>query len=182
MRIPVNGGRAERVLDAQGTATFRSPQATGTSPVLCELRSGYIVFSTFDPLRGRGRELSRVEGHAQPPWSLSPDGSTIAMVVPSQDSIPRIRLLSTSNAPSRDIRLDRPVGIVDIAYGADGHSWLIVEAGEQWGLLHVDARGRTTPLIPPQMWMYSAAASPDGKRVAYTSNTGLGNIWMLEDF
>jgi hypothetical protein len=32
------------------------------------------------------------------------------------------------------------------------------------------------------MWMYSAVASPDGKRVAYTSNTGQGNIWMLEDF
>ncbi|HZM26845.1 MAG TPA: protein kinase, partial [Gemmatimonadales bacterium] len=78
MRIPLNGGRAEKVLDAQGTATFRSPQATRTSPVLCELRSGSIVFSTFDPLRGRGRELSHVEGHAQPPWSLSPDGSTIA--------------------------------------------------------------------------------------------------------
>ena len=43
-------------------------------------------------------------------------------------------------------------------------------------------RGHTTPLIPPQLWMYSAAASPDGKRVAYTSNTGQGNIWMLEDF
>ena len=24
--------------------------------------------------------------------------------------------------------------------------------------------------------------APDGKRVAYTSNTGQGNIWMLEDF
>jgi len=182
MRIPVNGGGAEKVLDTQGTATFRSPQAIGTSPVLCEFRSGSIVFSAFDPLRGRVRELSRVEGHAPSPWSLSPDGSTIAMVVESQDSIPHIRLLSTNHASSREIRLDRPVGIADLAYGADGHSWLIVEAGEQWGLLHVDARGRTSPLIPPQMWMYSVAASPDGKRVAYTSNTGLGNIWMLEDF
>lgn len=63
-----------------------------------------------------------------------------------------------------------------------GHSWLIVVYGDQWRLLRVDARGRTTPLIPPQMWMYSAAASPHGKRVAYTSNTGQGNIWMLEDF
>jgi eukaryotic-like serine/threonine-protein kinase len=182
MRISVTGGRAEKVLDTQGTATFLTPQATGSSPVLCELQSGSVVFTAFDPVRGRGRELSRAEGHEPLVWSLSPDGSTIAMFSQSQDSIPRIRLLSTSNAPSRDIRLDRPVGIQDIAYGADGHSWLIVEAGEQWGLLHVDARGRTTPLIPPQMWMYSAAASPDGKRVAYTSNTVLGNIWMLEDF
>jgi Tol biopolymer transport system component len=182
MRIPITGGLAEKVLDTQGTATFRSPLATGSSPVLCELRNGSVVFTAFDPVRGRGRELSHVEGHARPVWSLSPDGSTIAMVVTSRDSIPRIRLLSTSHAASREIRLDRAVGIQDIAYGADGHSWVIVHVEKQWGLLLVDASGRTTPLIPSQLWMYSAAVSPDGKRVAYTSNTGLGNIWMLEDF
>lgn len=182
MRIPVNGGRSEKVLDAEGTATFRSPRATGASPVLCEFRNGSIVFSAFDPLRGLGRELSRVDGRAQPPWSLSPDGTTIAVAVETPDSIPHIRLLSMNHAGSRDIRLDRPVGIADLAYRADGHSWLVVEAGKQWGLLHVDARGRTTSLIPPQLWMYSAAASPDGKRVAYASNTVLGNVWMLEDF
>jgi hypothetical protein len=30
--------------------------------------------------------------------------------------------------------------------------------------------------------MYSSAASRDGRRIAYTSNTVQGNIWMLEDF
>ena len=182
MRISVTGGPAEKVLDIQGTATFLSPQATGSSPVLCELQSGSVVFTAFDAVRGRGRELSRAEGHEPPVWCLSPDGSTIAMVVQSQGSIPRIHLLSTNGAPSREVRLDRPVRIQEIAYGADGRSWLVVEGGDQWRLLHVDARGRTSDLIPPQMWMYSAVISPDGKRVAYTSNTGQGNIWMLEDF
>jgi WD40-like Beta Propeller Repeat. len=63
-----------------------------------------------------------------------------------------------------------------------GHSWLIVQGGEQWLLLHVDASGRTAPLISPQFWMYSSAVSPDGKRIAYTSNMGQGNIWMLQGF
>ena len=104
------------------------------------------------------------------------------MVVTSRDSIPSIHLISTSGAPQRDIRLDRPVQIEDLAYGADGHSWLVIGYRDMWRLLQVDGRGRTTPLIPPQLWMYSAAASPDGKRVAYTTNTGQGNIWMLEDY
>jgi eukaryotic-like serine/threonine-protein kinase len=182
MRVPIGGGRAEKVLDVRGTATFRSPHASGSAPVLCEIQSGSIVFTSFDPVRGRGRELSRQEGRFHPMWSLSPDGSTIAFAVESRDSLPRIRLLSTTGAPQRELRLDRPVAIADLAYGANGRSWLIVEAGEQWRLLRVDARGRTTSLTPPQMWMYSADASPDGKRVAYTSNTIQGNIWMLEDF
>ena len=182
MRIRVTGGPAEKVLDTRGIATFQSPQAAGSSPVLCEFENGSVVFTAFDPTRGRGRELLRAEGHAPAVWSLSPDGSTIAMVEESQDSIPRIRLLSTKGAQPREVRLDRPVQIADLDYGADGHSWLVIAAGDQWRLLHVDAIGRTIPLTPPQFWMYSAAASPDGKRIAYTSNTGQGNIWMLEGF
>ena len=131
MRVPVAGGPAEKVLDAQGIASFRSPQATGASPVLCELQNGSAIFSAFDPVRGRGRELSRAEGHEQVMWDLSPDGTTIAMVVPSQDFIPRIRMLSTGGAPPHEIRLDRPVEIANLAYGADGRSWLIVQGGEQ---------------------------------------------------
>jgi hypothetical protein len=186
MRIPIAGGPAERVLDTQSTATFRSPQARGASPVLCEVQDTSVIFSAFDPLRGRGHELSRAEGQAQPAWDLSPDGSTIAVVV-AQDSIPRIRSVSTSGGPPREIRLDRPVGVANIAYDADGRSWIVVGYSEQgygfqFQLLRVDDRGRTTELIPRQLWMYSAAASPDGKRIAYTSNTGQGNIWMLENF
>jgi len=79
MRMSVTGGRAEKVLDIQGTATFLTPQATGSSPVLCELQSGSVVFTAFDPVRGRGRELSRAEGHEPPVWGLSPDGSTITI-------------------------------------------------------------------------------------------------------
>ena len=187
MRIPVAGGPAEHVLDTQSTATFRSPQTRGALPVLCELRNGAVIFSAFDPLRGRGRELSRADGAMQPPWDLSPDGSTIAMAVEDQDYIPRIRSISTSGAPPREIRLDRPVQIANIAYAADGHSWIVVGYGEQeygfqFQLLRVDERGRATELIPRQMWMYSAAAASDGRHVAYTSNTGQGNIWMLEGF
>jgi len=182
MRVSVAGGPAEKVLDVQGSATFRTPRKRDASPVLCELQNGSIVFSEFDPLRGRGRELSRAAGPQPPMWDLSPDGSTIAMVAEAADSIPRILLLSTGGAPQRQVRLDRPLKLADLAYGPDGRSWELIEAGKQWRLLHADARGRTTPLIPPQMWMYSSAASPDGRHVAYTSNTVQGNIWMLEGF
>ena len=182
MRIPVSGGPAQQVLVSQAWIGFRIPRSRQASPVLCEFTDGAVVFSTFDPLDDRKREVAKLGAREPPAWDLSPDGSTIAIAITSQDSIRSIRLVSTAGMPAREVRLERALLATSMACGADGHSWLLVEAGNSWRLVHVDERGRIRPLIPAQLWMYSAAASPDGKRIAYTSNTGQGNIWMLEDF
>jgi serine/threonine protein kinase/Tol biopolymer transport system component len=182
MRVPVTGGPGQKLIDSPKAVSFRCPTAPDRPCVLCELRGDQVVFTAFDPVHGRGKELRRTNARDLPTWDLAPDGSAIAMVVEPQDTLPRIRLLSLRGAPDREVRLDRSLQIADLAWGADGRSWLIVGAGERWYLLRVDPRGRVTAMIPPQMWMYSSVASPDGKRVAFTSNTGQGNIWMLEDF
>ena len=51
-----------------------------------------------------------------------------------------------------------------------------------WNLRRVDPDGKATALIPPQMWMYSSAAAPDGRSLAYSSNTGAGSLWLLKNF
>ena len=74
---------------------------------------------------------------------------------------------------------------MNVAWTADGTGWFVIglsDEDEEWNLYRVAANGKTTRLLPTQMWMYSSAASPDGRHVAFTSNTGEGNIWLLEDF
>ncbi|HYV51292.1 MAG TPA: hypothetical protein VE910_05260, partial [Dongiaceae bacterium] len=68
-------------------------------------------------------------------------------------------------------------------WDALGQGWLAVAYfGNSWNLLHVDGQGKSTELLPPQMWMYSSAVSADGHRVVFTSNTVEGNAWLLENF
>jgi hypothetical protein len=85
---------------------------------------------------------------------------------------------------TREVKVDRTIGIAHVSWAANGRGWIVVgaEMGAGWQLLSVDAKGRSRALIPPQQWMYSAAASPDGRSIAFTSNTVDGNIWLLEDF
>jgi dipeptidyl aminopeptidase/acylaminoacyl peptidase len=185
MRMPIGGGPSERVLAMQPTSTYRCARSPASLCVMSEVNDASMVFTAFDPVRGRGREVSRqavgVAATTPPPWDLSPDGSALAVVV-SQDTLPHLRLLSLRNAPPRDIRLDRKVAIQDIAWAADGKSWLAVAwVGKgEWNLLRIAPDGRTHAMIPSQLWMYEVAPAADGRHVAYTSNTGQGNLWLLE--
>jgi len=74
---------------------------------------------------------------------------------------------------------------MNVAWTAGGRDWLVIGMSSEdkgWNLYHVAASGRTTPLLPGQLWMYSSAASPDGRRIAFTTNTVEGDVWLLEDF
>ncbi len=184
MRLPMSGGPAELVTDAQPVATYRRAARADSMWVLGEREPGKLVFTRFDPRRGRGRKLGSVPAGDRSNWDLSPDGMQAAVV--EVGSIPNIRLFSFGDHTVHDIRLDRDVVLDWVNWAPDGGSWYVLSAGAQgagpWQVLRVMPAGRTIPLIPPQIWMYTCAVSPDGRRLVYTSNTGEGSLWLLEDF
>jgi len=182
MRAPIAGGPSIKVFDVQANATYACAPPPASLCVLSELVRDQTVFTEFDPVRGRGRELLRVPSKWERPWGLSPDGKALAIVDPL-DSIPRIEVVPLHGGATRVVKLDRDISIVDVSWAARGQGWLVVgRKHTAWQILRVNEKGRTLPLIPPQLWMYSAAPSPDGRWIAFTSNTGDGNIWLLEDF
>ena len=183
MRVPIAGGPPIKVFDVQAAASYACAPPPASLCVLSEIEHGQTVFTEFDPVKGRGRELARIPGAQPRPWGLSPDGSTIAMIDP-QDSIPRILTLQLHGGARREMKVDRKMEIAHVSWAANGRGWIVVglEKGAGWQLLSVDFKGRSRALIRPQQWMYSAAASPDGRWIAFTSNTVDGNIWLLEDF
>lgn len=184
MRLPLSGGPAEVVTETQPIASLRRGAGPDSTWVLGEREPGRIVFKRLDLHHGRGRTLGSMEAGADTYWDLSPDGTQIAAV--DVDSIPRIRVLSLRDRTVREVRLDRRVVLAWVSWAPDGKGWYVVSAGEggvgPWYVLRVMPDGRTIPLIRPQIWMYSCAASPDGRYVTYTSNTGDASLWLLEDF
>jgi len=182
MRSPITGGPPEEVFDVQPGASFACARPPATRCVLSEFDHGETVFAAFDPILGRGKELIRIPGAGPRPWDLSPDGESIAFVDP-QDSLARIQVRSLRGGATRDVAIHRETAVEDLSWTADGRGWIAVcYEARVWQLLRVDEKGNTAALIPPQQWMYSAAMSPDGHHIVYTSNTVDGNFWLLEDF
>jgi Tol biopolymer transport system component len=173
MRLPLGSGPAEVVM-ARADSIW----------VMSEMETGQMVLKRFDPLRGRGPTLGTLQAGVESYWDLSPDGTRAAVV--GRDSIPRIRVLSFEDRTVHEVRLDRRVVLVSVSWAPDGRSWYVLSAGEEgvgpWYVLRVMPNGRTIAITPPQVWMYSCAASPDGRHVVYTSNTGDASLWLLEDF
>jgi serine/threonine protein kinase/Tol biopolymer transport system component len=182
MRVPTAGGAPEPVLNTQPAAKLDCATQPASLCVLSELDHGETVFTAFDPKAGRGQELTRVKG-ACTSWDLSPDGTSIAYL-PLADSIAAIRTIPTRGRGPKAVRLDHPYGLQSVTWAADGRRWYVIGVGEQsdWYVLRVDPSGRTVKVTPRQLWMYGTAPSPDGRRLAYTSNTIEGNVWLLEGF
>jgi eukaryotic-like serine/threonine-protein kinase len=185
MRIPVNGGPAEKVLDMQRAADFHCASPPATLSVLGEMQGQETAFFAFDPVTGRGREVGRVEAQPWPAWNIAPDGSALA-VVDSRDTPPRIVILSLTGQARREVALDGEVQLTSIGHitwDSSATGWILTgNLKSEWNLFHVDSGGKSTPLLPPQLWMYSSAVSPDGRHIVYTSNTVESNVWLLEHF
>jgi serine/threonine protein kinase len=184
MRLPLSGGPAEVVIEAQPVAVYRRAARADSMWVVSEMESGRMVFKRFDPRRGRGRTLGSVAAGVRSYWDLSPDGTRAAIV--DADAIASLRVLSFGDKTAHAVPLDRQVALASVSWAPDGGSWYVLSAGAEgagpWYVLRVMPDGRTIPLIRPQIWMYSCAASPDGRYVTYTSNTGDASLWLLEDF
>jgi Tol biopolymer transport system component len=148
------------------------------------------VFLSFDPLRGKGQEVAHLDDdlpHAYN-WSLSPDGSTLAIAKASKVDLsvkPDIRLLSLRDHTERTIGLKEWPRVSTIDWAADGKS-LWVSTSSNTGtsaLLNVDLQGRARPVWEQtKMEVGWAIPSPDGNYLALWQASGDSNVWMIENF
>src|SRR4029077_11951271 len=81
MRVPITGGTPQLVLAASIEEWPRCSRSPATLCAIAERSADrkQLVFSAFDPVKGRGRELakSNTDATADYHWDLSPDGARI---------------------------------------------------------------------------------------------------------
>jgi len=185
MRVPVKGGIPELVM----AANFYGPPSCARAPAtLCALAERsqdlrQIIFTALDPLKGRGRELTRFDTDAKGSygWSLSPDSSSIA-VLNKQEG--RIHILSLNKGAQREFAVQGWDGLDDLSWAANGKS-LFVSSLTQYGsvLLNVDLRGDSHVLWKQEGGLGTfGIPSPDGRHLAMLGWTLNSNIWMMENF
>jgi len=185
LRVPVSLGAPELVLEAsRGAAVRCAPRHLPC--VISELDkvNSELVFTAFDPLRGRSGELVRLatDPEESPAWDLSPDGSTIA-VVDLDEHKDRILLVELGSGSARWIAAGHSERLSGIGWSADGRSWFVTSSSLRGStILQVRFEGAISELWRSGTILSAPLASPDGKNLAFSSSTFNSNAWVIENF
>ncbi len=188
MRVSINGGPSEPLFTA-ATGTVLITCARAPSDLCATAGSTgdhkQAVVTAFDPLKGRGSELTRfaVDPNQDNWWlDLSPDGGRFAA---TRSASGPITIFSLRGEVIREIHVKGWSNLLAFSWAADGKS-LFAVAGIRGGrvVVHVDLQGNASVL-----WENIggsgetlATPSPDGRHLAIQTWTTNGNMWMLQNF
>ena len=191
MRVPVSGGTPELVLEGRGIGFPLCAHSPAGSCVMSEPSPDQeqIVFSALDPLKGRGREITRLNKKLaeSSSWDLSPDGSQFAIMQSDIEDEP-IKILSLSGGKTREFNVKGWKGLDGLVWTADGKGLLVSYAPNPPGgaLLRVDFDGNAQVIwekkgTDTDIWP-GATPSPNGRYLAMQGFPWASNLWVLENF
>jgi hypothetical protein len=171
MRVPLAGGPPQVIFEKTKVYDFRCPDRVGLQCVMEEPSSNdeQDIFSSFDPESGTRHELFRIVRNPVN-WTLSPDGSHIAMI--GDDPQGRIEMRSLTGQIESRIEVKGWSNPLCVDWAADGKSLFVSQPGLTESpsgpigttLLRVDLQGHVQPLWETRGARYTwGIASPDGK-------------------
>jgi len=193
-RVPITGGPSEFVL----TANFPGiPLCAGPQAALCTIAEStenrkQIILTTFDPLKGRGHELARLDVDLQKKvrgktegfqYDISPDGTRI-LWAKFNGEVPSVHILSLRGQPPLEFNVKGWSKLEDIEWAANGKA-LFISHGVPGGsvLLQVDLQGNAHVLWQQHGGKFTyGRPSPDGRHLAMLGWAVDSNLWMMENF
>jgi eukaryotic-like serine/threonine-protein kinase len=184
MRMPVTGGPGEHVLTARlhGTAwCARSPSTLCAFAEQAPDRKE-LVFTAFDPIRGKGNTLARfaTDPNANYGWSPSPDGTRIGIIKTGGN---HVHLLPLDGSPVRDLTVAGWSGFDSFDWSVDGKGFFTSTTGVGSTLLFVDINGKAHAVWPQKSAPFTwGVPSPDGRHLAVLGAEFNGNMWTIENF
>jgi eukaryotic-like serine/threonine-protein kinase len=188
MRVGVTGGGSPQLIFTmhEGSTSFC------TRSKLCAVGEQsedhkQMIITSFDPIKGRGPELTRIDLSPEYQqdmsillWSISPDGQRLALVPGPQGPI-QIRPLLGGNT-----QIVRPKGIKrmrSLDWAADGKGLFVSNITNHGSeLLHLDMHGNTNLLWKCNGDRCFGMPSPDGRHLAIYDWQLSANMWMMENF
>jgi serine/threonine protein kinase len=185
MRIPISGGPVEPVLTGHISGIWCA-SAPATSCVISERTTdrSELVFTAFDPLKGRERGLARFETEPSATYAqdLMRDGSHIASVKRLSEGT--ITILSLADRSTREVSVKGWTGLETVSWAADGRGLFATTHVKQSSiLLRIDLAGNARVL-----WTQGggtglkAIPSPDGRHLALFGRVANDNMWMMQHF
>ena len=184
MRVPVTGGTPQVVLTVNLDGWPRCARSPATLCAIAERSADrkQLVFTAFDPVKGRGRELAKFNADATADWwDLSPDGTRLA-ILKSREG--RIQILSLNGRPPQEITVKGWNTLTTVSWAADGKGLFASSFTDRAAVvLGVDPQGNARLLWEHRGGIDTyAVPSPDGRHLAMRAWNVEGNLWMMENF
>jgi len=192
-RIPLEGGPTELVgtVHYGADAGIRCSKSPATLCAVAEYTEEHrhLIFTAFDPLSGRGKELVRydTDPSGRYSWDLSRDGSRIALLNPPDGVVHILHL--NGEPPEQIVVKDLKVG--DALGWWKDNSGLLVDNVTARGtaLSYLSMNGKAHPIweVPgSRNARFNQAPwgipSPDGRHLAINGFILRSNVWMVENF
>jgi Tol biopolymer transport system component len=193
MSMPAGGGASTVLIGKGEESTYRCGTVPSARCVLAEFQGQQLVFFNLDPVEGKGAEIGRVQFHANADWtaawSLSPDGTKIAIADGGMPAA-ELQILTLADRKVSTLPLRGWNWCGTVAWSADGsHLFAMAQKGlgvRNGALLFIDLRGNLRVLtespVGGERFIGFPSASPDGRYVAYGKRTWAVNVMMLEHF
>jgi len=185
MRVPLAGGTPQQIAKAKWISNHQCARAPAKVCIYSVTADDGLTFFKFDPSRGAGAQVFQLKDELAQMynWSLSPDGTTLAIAKGKLgEEAPRIRLVSLTGAPERSLAVQGWPGLASLDWAADGKSiWATTSGEKENALLRIGLQGTVTPVWRPKNVEVSwAIPSRDGKYLALHVRSSTANVWMLE--
>jgi serine/threonine protein kinase len=189
VRVPIAGGAPKLIFNMPSPGPVSCAKAPSRVCVVAEQTSDHkqMVVTSFDPLKGRGLELARIDLDRDIDLMVdnllcvvSPDGTRLALTH-SPDG--PIEIHSLRGQPTQIIRVKALDKLFDVTWAADGKGLFVARhVLDGTELLHVDERGNTARLWKSLGPKCIGIPSPDGRHLAIYDWKRSANMWMMENF
>ncbi len=186
MRVPIDGGTPEFILSGQFYDGIRCTSARANFCVFAEKSNdgNELIFYSFDPVKGRGRELTRmrVDLTKNYNWVLSPDG--VYVLAGNQEGESTLIARRTDGRQLHDLEIKGWPGLNFMDFSADSKGLFMNSTAHGIKtLVYVDLKGKGHPLWHPESprvgW---ATPTRDGSHLAILGESSNSNLWMLKNF
>jgi Tol biopolymer transport system component len=184
MRVPIGGGTPQMILKEHWISNHQCARAPASLCIYSVAANGALTFFRFDPFQGKGSQVYQIKDDLPElyNWSLSPDGTTLAIAKGKWgDELPRIHLVPVEGGADRWLNVAGTQGLASLDWAADSKGLWASTVSEENVLLHIDLQGRGVQAWnPKKMCVGWAIPSRDGRSLAILVSSGSANVWMVE--
>ncbi len=181
MHLSPDGTNLEEIENVSSSGIMRCTQA---GPCFLDSFGGPdSVISELDPIKGKGRDLFRIQGKGTY-MDVSPDATAFAWVLAS-GARNRIRIVDSQGRVKREFDAKGVTNLIALDWAADGKGFFVSNASEAGdaSLFYCDLEGNAAQLWrQPASFITWGVPSPDGKWIAALGATHDSNAWLMDKF